>query len=276
MPAGADRRPLWLSSRTLFASVLHLERLERVDAVGPRPASWLTGPAGPANCIVGRAGQHRRRRRDPAHERRGSAGRIVATPFSSTSTTYLPGSSPPLKRRSPFGRRAMIACVSVRVSTAKPSPTRSARNASSPTFRVPSGSMSPAIESEYPTAPGGTRHALARNVDERRASGVAQHVRWTGGREPLGSGGTVLASLVVHRAGGCRSSPPPGAARAPRRRSSWLGRASRRGSRRGQHRVGWTALIVFPQIVGGIGSTSSALLLAGGIAYSAGAVVSVR
>jgi hemolysin III len=40
--------------------------------------------------------------------------------------------------------------------------------------------------------------------------------------------------------------------------------------------LGWTAVIVLPQIVGGIGAAGSALLLAGGLAYSAGAVVYVR
>jgi hemolysin III len=40
--------------------------------------------------------------------------------------------------------------------------------------------------------------------------------------------------------------------------------------------LGWTAVLVSPQIVDGIGLTGSALLLVGGIAYSAGAVVYVR
>jgi hemolysin III len=40
--------------------------------------------------------------------------------------------------------------------------------------------------------------------------------------------------------------------------------------------LGWAVVIVFPQIVGGIGVAGSGLLLAGGIAYSAGAVVYVR
>jgi hemolysin III len=40
--------------------------------------------------------------------------------------------------------------------------------------------------------------------------------------------------------------------------------------------LGWAAVIVLPQIVAGIGLTGTALLLAGGIAYSAGAVVYVR
>ena len=40
--------------------------------------------------------------------------------------------------------------------------------------------------------------------------------------------------------------------------------------------LGWAAVIVIPQIVDGIGVTGTALLLAGGIAYSVGAVVYVR
>ena len=48
--------------------------------------------------------------------RRGSAGRIVALPSSSTLTTKRPGSAPREKRSRPFGRCAMIAWVSVRVS----------------------------------------------------------------------------------------------------------------------------------------------------------------
>jgi hemolysin III len=40
--------------------------------------------------------------------------------------------------------------------------------------------------------------------------------------------------------------------------------------------LGWAAVIVFPQIVAGIGPAGSALLLAGGIAYTLGAVIYVR
>jgi len=40
--------------------------------------------------------------------------------------------------------------------------------------------------------------------------------------------------------------------------------------------LGWTPVIVFPQIVGRIGLSGSGLLLAGGIAYSIGAIVYVR
>jgi hemolysin III len=40
--------------------------------------------------------------------------------------------------------------------------------------------------------------------------------------------------------------------------------------------LGWAALIVLPQVARGIGLTGTFLLLAGGIAYSAGAVVYVR
>jgi hemolysin III len=40
--------------------------------------------------------------------------------------------------------------------------------------------------------------------------------------------------------------------------------------------LGWAALIVLPQVARGIGLTGTSLLLAGGIAYSAGAVVYVR
>ncbi|HEY6960861.1 MAG TPA: hemolysin III family protein [Gaiellaceae bacterium] len=40
--------------------------------------------------------------------------------------------------------------------------------------------------------------------------------------------------------------------------------------------LGWVAVLVMPQIVGGIGLAGTALLLAGGIAYSLGAVVYVR
>jgi hemolysin III len=40
--------------------------------------------------------------------------------------------------------------------------------------------------------------------------------------------------------------------------------------------LGWTALIVFPQVVARVGLTGSGLLLAGGIAYSVGAVIYVR
>ena len=40
--------------------------------------------------------------------------------------------------------------------------------------------------------------------------------------------------------------------------------------------LGWAVVVVFPQIVGRIGLAGSALLLAGGLAYSAGAVVYVR
>jgi hypothetical protein len=50
--------------------------------------------------------------------RRGSAGRMVAIPSSSTSTTYRPGSAPLMKRLKPFGRRKTIAWVPVRVSIA--------------------------------------------------------------------------------------------------------------------------------------------------------------
>lgn len=40
--------------------------------------------------------------------------------------------------------------------------------------------------------------------------------------------------------------------------------------------LGWAAVIVIPQIISGIGVSGTALLVAGGIAYSAGAVVYVR
>lgn len=40
--------------------------------------------------------------------------------------------------------------------------------------------------------------------------------------------------------------------------------------------LGWTAVIVLPQIVGGIGLVGSLLLLAGGLAYSVGAFVYIR
>ena len=40
--------------------------------------------------------------------------------------------------------------------------------------------------------------------------------------------------------------------------------------------LGWAAVIVIPQIISGIGMAGSALLLAGGIAYTVGAVVYVR
>jgi hemolysin III len=40
--------------------------------------------------------------------------------------------------------------------------------------------------------------------------------------------------------------------------------------------LGWTAVIVLPQIVGSVGIAGTLLLLAGGLAYSAGAVVYVR
>lgn len=40
--------------------------------------------------------------------------------------------------------------------------------------------------------------------------------------------------------------------------------------------LGWAAVIVIPQIISAIGVTGTGLLLAGGIAYSAGAVVYVR
>jgi hemolysin III len=40
--------------------------------------------------------------------------------------------------------------------------------------------------------------------------------------------------------------------------------------------LGWTAVIVLPQVVGDIGLTGSALLLAGGVAYSLGALIYVR
>src|SRR5690348_14006178 len=45
-------RSSWLkrpdpARRTLFASVPHLVRCRRIDVVGPRPASLLTGSAGP-------------------------------------------------------------------------------------------------------------------------------------------------------------------------------------------------------------------------------------
>jgi hemolysin III len=40
--------------------------------------------------------------------------------------------------------------------------------------------------------------------------------------------------------------------------------------------LGWTAVIVLPQIVGGIGLAGALLLFAGGLAYTVGAVVYVR
>ena len=40
--------------------------------------------------------------------------------------------------------------------------------------------------------------------------------------------------------------------------------------------LGWVAMIVLPQIVGAIGLAGTALLLAGGVAYSVGAVIYVR
>ncbi len=40
--------------------------------------------------------------------------------------------------------------------------------------------------------------------------------------------------------------------------------------------LGWTAVIVLPKVARGIGSTGTILLVAGGIAYSVGAVVYVR
>src|SRR5581483_5859927 len=75
--------------------------------------------------------------------RRGSAGRIVATPVSSTSTTKRPASFRRINLLRPAGRRAMIAWVSVRVSITKPSSTFWSRNAPRPALRVPPGSISP-------------------------------------------------------------------------------------------------------------------------------------
>lgn len=40
--------------------------------------------------------------------------------------------------------------------------------------------------------------------------------------------------------------------------------------------MGWASLVVMPQIVGGIGVAATSLLLAGGLAYSVGAVVYAR
>lgn len=40
--------------------------------------------------------------------------------------------------------------------------------------------------------------------------------------------------------------------------------------------LGWAAVIVIPQLISGIGMTGTALLVAGGIAYSVGAIVYVR
>jgi hemolysin III len=40
--------------------------------------------------------------------------------------------------------------------------------------------------------------------------------------------------------------------------------------------LGWVAVIVFPQIIGGIGVAGALLFLAGGLAYTAGAVVYAR
>src|SRR5581483_3555070 len=68
--------------------------------------------------------------------RRGSAGRIVATPVSSTSTTKRPASFRRINLLRPAGRRAMIAWVSVRVSITKPSSTFWSRNAPRPALRV--------------------------------------------------------------------------------------------------------------------------------------------
>ena len=113
----------------------------RVDAVrgAPeagvgKPLEWVPGKSGrnperrtenesghdccrqPHGCKPDH-GAPRPRLRHHLQRRRGSAGRIVARPSSSTSTTYRPASAPLVKRLRPFGRREMIAWVSVRVST---------------------------------------------------------------------------------------------------------------------------------------------------------------
>src|SRR3954452_1385609 len=99
---------------------------------------------------------------------------MVARPSSSTSTTKRPGSRPLVNRRKPLGRRKMIACVSARVSTTKPSSIFWARKASRPPLRVPISSISPPISGQSMEDASETRRALPRVAHPERPEACDQ------------------------------------------------------------------------------------------------------